>query len=350
METMNMNTPLLPPGFRFHPTDQELIILYLKNKISSSPNPVVSIIADVDIYKFNPWELPGKAWFGESEWFFFSPRDRKYRNGARPNRAAASGYWKASGTDKPIISSSGAKCLGVKKALAFYQGRPPKGEKTNWTMLEYRLIDDTFQSPRLRGSMRANESMETTAQMTWNPPTLFFYVSLKRFCMRSTEKFCLNLDDWVLCRVRQKSKTPQHIIEDYNIVNRNISPFTSGSLQGQDQIMNKEDPMEDSLYDQLQAHDLLLGAGQVTFQTESPEYSAYLSDFDSNPIPSMVSSDKEVLESIKRVLSIGALDELVSSLTPNSSSTTDENKDTNFQVSSPITSASDPLCFTEFII
>ncbi|XP_031286901.1 NAC transcription factor 29-like [Pistacia vera] len=318
METMNMNTPVLPPGFRFHPTDQELIILYLKNKLSSSPNPVVSIIADVDIYKFNPWELPGKAWFGESEWFFFSPRDRKYRNGARPNRAAASGYWKASGTDKPIISSSGAKCLGVKKALAFYQGRPPKGEKTNWTMLEYRLIDDTFQLPRLRGSMR--------------------------------------LDDWVLCRVRQKRKTPQHITEDYNIVNRNISPFTSGCLQGQDQIMNKEDPMEDSLYYQLQAYDLLLPpleierAGKVTFQTESPEYSAYLSDFDSNPIPSMVSSDKEVLESIKRVLSIGALDELVSSLTPNSSSTTDENKDTSFQVSSPITSASDPLCFTEFII
>ncbi|KAK1556306.1 hypothetical protein Q3G72_002384 [Acer saccharum] len=165
----NISGPNLPPGIRFHPTDQELIIHYLKKKVSSSssssspPNPVVSIIADVDIYKFNPWELPEKARFGESEWFFFSPRDRKYPNGTRPNRAAGSGYWKATGTDKPILSSSSGGggsqsqyCLGVKKALVFYQGRSPKGTKTNWMMLEYKLIDDAFRSQKLfRASMRS---------------------------------------------------------------------------------------------------------------------------------------------------------------------------------------------------
>lgn len=55
-----MSSPNLPPGFRFHPTDQELITHYLKKKVSSSSsNPEVSIIADVNIYNFNPWELPG---------------------------------------------------------------------------------------------------------------------------------------------------------------------------------------------------------------------------------------------------------------------------------------------------
>jgi len=56
-----MGTPQsnnLPPGFRFHPTDEELILHYLRKKVASIPLPV-AIIAEVDIYKFDPWELPG---------------------------------------------------------------------------------------------------------------------------------------------------------------------------------------------------------------------------------------------------------------------------------------------------
>ena len=80
--------------------------------------------------------------YGESEWYFFSPRDRKYPNGIRPNRAAGSGYWKATGTDKPIHDSATGESVGVKKALVFYRGRPPKGTKTSWIMHEYRLAAD----------------------------------------------------------------------------------------------------------------------------------------------------------------------------------------------------------------
>ena len=32
--------------------------------------------------------------------------------------------------------------MGVKKALVFYGGKPPKGIKTNWIMHEYRLADN----------------------------------------------------------------------------------------------------------------------------------------------------------------------------------------------------------------
>lgn len=94
-----------------------------------------------------------KAPFGDEEWYFFSPRDRKYPNGARPNRTAASGYWKATGTDKPILSSSGAR-IGVKKALVFYIGKPPNGVKTDWIMIEYRLPDTLVRPSRSKGSMR----------------------------------------------------------------------------------------------------------------------------------------------------------------------------------------------------
>ncbi|ONI34657.1 hypothetical protein PRUPE_1G493100 [Prunus persica] len=155
----------LPPGFRFHPTDEELVKHYLCRKCQSQPISV-PIIAEIDLYKYNPWDLPGLALYGEKEWYFFSPRDRKYPNGSRPNRAAGSGYWKATGADKPI---GNPKPVGIKKALVFYAGKAPRGEKTNWIMHEYRLAD-VDRSPRKKSSS-------------------------------------LRLDDWVLCRIYNKKGT-----------------------------------------------------------------------------------------------------------------------------------------------
>lgn len=49
----------LAPGFRFHPTDEELVSYYLKRKVSGKPfrfDP----ISVIDIYKSEPWDLPGQ--------------------------------------------------------------------------------------------------------------------------------------------------------------------------------------------------------------------------------------------------------------------------------------------------
>lgn len=127
----------LPAGFRFHPTDDELVQHYLCRKCAGQ-SISVSIIAEIDLYKFDPWQLPEKALYGEKEWYFFSPRDRKYPNGSRPNRAAGTGYWKATGADKPVGKP---RTLGIKKALVFYAGKAPRGIKTNWIMHEYRLAN-----------------------------------------------------------------------------------------------------------------------------------------------------------------------------------------------------------------
>ncbi|KAK9079003.1 hypothetical protein SSX86_000672 [Deinandra increscens subsp. villosa] len=159
----------LPPGFRFHPTDEELIVHYLCRKSRSASEilagpPPPPIIADVDLYKHDPWELPEMALFGTKEWYFFTPRDRKYPNGSRPNRVTGNGYWKATGADKPIKSKSDPNTIiGIKKALVFYAGKGVKGVKTNWIMHEYR---------------------HTISK----------------------------LDDWVLCRLYNKKNNPKEII------------------------------------------------------------------------------------------------------------------------------------------
>ncbi|KAJ4779742.1 NAC domain-containing protein 82 [Rhynchospora pubera] len=135
-----MAQAFLPPGFRFHPTDEELIVYYLKRKVMGKPFRFIAI-SDVDLYKFSPWDLPDKSLLRNKdlEWYFFCPRDKKYANGSRANRSTEIGYWKTTGKDRTIVHDS--HVVGMKKSLIFHTGKPPKGDRTDWVMYEYRLTD-----------------------------------------------------------------------------------------------------------------------------------------------------------------------------------------------------------------
>ncbi|KAL6646384.1 hypothetical protein ACP70R_017992 [Stipagrostis hirtigluma subsp. patula] len=128
----------LAPGFRFHPTDEELVSYYLKRKVLGRPLKV-DAIAEVDLYKLEPWDLPARSRLRsrDSQWYFFSRLDRKHANRARTNRATSGGYWKTTGKDREV--RHGPRVVGMKKTLVFHAGRAPKGERTNWVMHEYRL-------------------------------------------------------------------------------------------------------------------------------------------------------------------------------------------------------------------
>ncbi|OEL15907.1 NAC domain-containing protein 100 [Dichanthelium oligosanthes] len=126
----------LPPGFRFHPTDEEIITHYLNHK-TLDPRFTSGVIGEVDLNKVEPWHLPAHARMGEKEWYFFCHKDMKYPTGTRTNRATKEGYWKATGKDKEIFRGRGI-LVGMKKTLVFYTGRAPRGEKTGWVMHEFR--------------------------------------------------------------------------------------------------------------------------------------------------------------------------------------------------------------------
>ncbi|GMH07887.1 hypothetical protein Nepgr_009727 [Nepenthes gracilis] len=133
----------LAPGFRFHPTDQELVSYYLKRKVCGKPIRF-DAISETDIYKSEPWDLPelSRLKSKDNEWYFFGVQDKKYVNGSRVNRATGKGYWKATGNDRPIMHN--CRTVGMKKTLVFYSGRAPCGKRTNWVMHEYRLIDEVL--------------------------------------------------------------------------------------------------------------------------------------------------------------------------------------------------------------
>lgn len=48
----------LPPGFQFHPTDEELINQYLIKKVDDNSFCAIAI-AEVDMNKCESWNLPG---------------------------------------------------------------------------------------------------------------------------------------------------------------------------------------------------------------------------------------------------------------------------------------------------
>nr|ALC79010.1 NAC transcription factors 33 [Manihot esculenta] len=136
----------LPPGIRFYPTEEELVSFYLQNKLEGKRLDLIlamdRIIPVLDIYEFNPWQLPQYA--GElssrdpEQWFFFIPRQESEARGGRPKRLTSEGYWKATGSPGHVYSNN--RSIGMKRTMVFYRGRAPNGRKTDWKMNEYKAV------------------------------------------------------------------------------------------------------------------------------------------------------------------------------------------------------------------
>ncbi|KAK8698752.1 hypothetical protein V6N13_114859 [Hibiscus sabdariffa] len=127
----------LPPGFRFYPTDEELVVHFLQRKVALLPcHP--DVIPDLHLYPYDPWELDGKALSEGKQWYFYSRRTQ--------NRNTNNGYWKAMGMEEAVVNGTTGRRVGFKTFLVFYIGdgeTAEEGVKTNWIMHEYRLSSDS---------------------------------------------------------------------------------------------------------------------------------------------------------------------------------------------------------------
>ncbi|GAV72893.1 NAM domain-containing protein [Cephalotus follicularis] len=150
----------MPPGFRFYPTEEELVSFYLHKKLDGKIEKLNMlmdrVIPTLDIYECNPWDLPqlaGCMCYGDPEqWFFFIPTQESEARGGRPKRLTTSGYWKATGSPGYVYSSDN-QTIGIKRTMVFYNGRAPNGSKTEWKMNEYNAIEGQVSSSRSNGAI-----------------------------------------------------------------------------------------------------------------------------------------------------------------------------------------------------
>ncbi|KAL3730104.1 hypothetical protein ACJRO7_027153 [Eucalyptus globulus] len=135
----------LPVGYRFHPTDEELVDHYLKLKVLGFIDNIC-IIPEVDICKWEQRELAQR--FKEQsvissddkvqEWWFFCPQMQRIQ------RSTCLGYWKKTGVDRTIKARDKNREIGTKKTLVFHKGRSSQGIKTNWIVHAYHLLTDNL--------------------------------------------------------------------------------------------------------------------------------------------------------------------------------------------------------------
>ncbi|KAG6400651.1 hypothetical protein SASPL_137492 [Salvia splendens] len=133
-----METLKLPIGFRFHPTDEELLLHYLKRKVLSLPL-LANVIPELEAFQFNHRICLVSSCFLlifknggcdlKEKRYFFCKRKRNLVNKC--------GYWKSSGKDKQIVASGSNNVIGIKKSFVFYQDRKMK---THWIMQELSLV------------------------------------------------------------------------------------------------------------------------------------------------------------------------------------------------------------------
>eukprot|EP00257_Ricinus_communis_P002976 XP_002514683.2 NAC transcription factor 32 [Ricinus communis] len=142
----------IPPGYRFLPTDEELITDYLMKKVCYEPLPphVIPEIDDTELHSKAPSSLVTFS-CGEREWYFFihegeafPGRHQKEKKSKGSSRTVGDGkgFWKANGKEQPICNSDG-KVFAFKIHLTYFSGSSPgNARKTHWKMEKYRLPSD----------------------------------------------------------------------------------------------------------------------------------------------------------------------------------------------------------------
>ncbi|KAJ4712226.1 NAC domain containing protein [Melia azedarach] len=105
-------------------------IMWRKKRLDPE-NFSVHMIQEIDIYSYEPWDLPGME-SEEQVLYIFSEPCYKYNKSKRAHRRTNEGYWKVTGEGSDINE------IGRKRILSFYHRR----SKTGWVMHEFYIFKE----------------------------------------------------------------------------------------------------------------------------------------------------------------------------------------------------------------
>ncbi|KQK21557.1 hypothetical protein BRADI_1g61525v3 [Brachypodium distachyon] len=179
----------LPPGYHFAPTENELVVHYLRRKIAGL-QPLLPIFFDVDnLNSYRPEQIVGTLAdkyrkHGEDCWYFFTKRVRKYSTGNHPNRTTpGKGFWNATGPWRLIHVDK--ELAGRVRTLVFYT-EPEKEEQV---------------APGLK-EMDDQTALSKLAKTSW---IMYEYENLTSQA-EAEDKNIDKIDEWVLCTIQKRRR------------------------------------------------------------------------------------------------------------------------------------------------
>ncbi|XP_031254912.1 NAC domain-containing protein 86-like isoform X1 [Pistacia vera] len=130
-------------GLMYHLFRVKIITLLTEKRVH--PDLFVPEINEVDIYQFDPYDLPAlsETKSDDQVWYFFCEPHYKYANSKRAHRATGGGNWKITGRGCDVKDKG--RVIGKKRTLVFCRrGSTSKEIKTDWVMHEFYIEDSPY--------------------------------------------------------------------------------------------------------------------------------------------------------------------------------------------------------------
>ncbi|XP_057794977.1 putative NAC domain-containing protein 94 [Salvia miltiorrhiza] len=135
------------PGFKFRPTDEELIVHYLQLEFIKASLPQTRIIKHADIYDYEPHQLSGlvEEDHGDGKMYFYTMIKKIGKSKTDRSIKSKKGNWKPTQAPKEIKGSISGTIIGYKTSFKYYEDK----KKTQWLMQEYKLNTSHHSSRQL---------------------------------------------------------------------------------------------------------------------------------------------------------------------------------------------------------